>query len=1029
MNKEKYKRKKKKKEAHSKLDIQKLLNYMRLALFIAALVAVFYPPYLRGLYFETEALPTQIFVFLVLVLFWIYKFIKKDGVFLKTPVEYAAFGFVIAYFLSIFAAAGLRLAIEEWLKYCMYFAMFYMLSELTDNLWKRKLALWVITLSALGVCLLGIDGAAGLHLSNALNSLFTRLGSERQVFFGLFVANRINSTIQYPNTLAAYLMATLFISLGLAIVEKKPWLKIPAAASGFIMLITFIFTYSRGAYIIIPVAAALFLAVLPKDSRKGAIFHSLAVVLPLMVVINRLSPYFSGGEERKERIWLFILLGTALSAILELIAFFTVRYLEKIHSRVYIYSLALLASLAVIAAVIALQSHVPLHVDNSGIDAKNSVLTRKSIILKPGRDYKAVFEIDAAAGREGDGEGEENAGNAYRVSVSSANLQEVLTGRSKPVASSNGAVTKGFEENEISFSLPEDSRACYIDFRINPGFKATVRNARIIEAGTGKVAKNIVLKYKYLPESIVSRLEALWASRNFLSRVVFMLDALKIMKKNILIGAGGGAWSLLYFSHQSFLYWTTQAHNFPAQLGVECGIVGLGVLVFLIVSLFLTFIKSRPKIDRESGIIAGTALTAVFALLAHSAVDFDLSLGAVSLLLWECLALFNSYIKQHVHKPAAENASGQRGRHGAKLAKGVSSRHAAVFLIGLGATIGTLVLSIIFNTAAAYSSAAEKAAKKNEPGTAAQYYHKALSTDPFKPAYRFNYASTVLNGKNKITPAELAEVKTQMIKAEAYGRNDVNMLANLGVLYLNKLGDIEKGIELIERATMLRPLRPEEWGQMANACRAVAMNFFKKEDAKSALSYIDRALAMINKAKEINKGVIVPFTFDAKTQEILEQLSFIKNAGSELNKGKIVFNSMPDMDIDSNGVPDQWTPNDSAAVKIWHSEGAMNVESPPAEGGKAYNYYIQSRLLELLPGKSYRIEVETAGGTLPGNTPGIPFIVTAVTGKALTLTPQAEDNKYAAEILAPEKFDNKSVFLRIFVNGRYTFKSIRVFEK
>jgi len=165
--------------AHSNI----LLERFRLILLALLGLVIFYPPYLRGLYFETEQLPTEIFVFIVYLAFLIYKFIRQDKKFLKTPLEYVSLGFVLVYFISIFNAVGTREAIGEWLKYCMFFAVFIMLSELLNTYRSKIFALQMMVVSALGVSIIGIDGAAGGKLTAMLNSGFKALGTDKDVFF------------------------------------------------------------------------------------------------------------------------------------------------------------------------------------------------------------------------------------------------------------------------------------------------------------------------------------------------------------------------------------------------------------------------------------------------------------------------------------------------------------------------------------------------------------------------------------------------------------------------------------------------------------------------------------------------------------------------------------------------------------------------------------------------------------------------------------------------------------------------------
>ena len=224
------------------------LNKLKMVLLIGVLFVIFYAPYLRGLYFEPEQFLTQILLFSEFVLFWIYKLLTKDKLFLKTPIEYAAFGLTIIYLLSSFTAVSKRMAVSEFLKYAMYFAVFIMLSDLIRNDKERKIALWVMVVSAVGVCIIGIDSTAGSKIVSVLNSIFKAMNVNIE-FFGLFVSGRIHSTMQYPNAFSSYLLAVFFVSLSLAMTSNK-WIKSISSAISFILLVTFIFTISRGTYIL-----------------------------------------------------------------------------------------------------------------------------------------------------------------------------------------------------------------------------------------------------------------------------------------------------------------------------------------------------------------------------------------------------------------------------------------------------------------------------------------------------------------------------------------------------------------------------------------------------------------------------------------------------------------------------------------------------------------------------------------------------------------------------------------------------------
>ena len=235
-----------KKYETKKKQESKLAIHLEKIIFILLLIIMFYPVYLRGMYFENEQLWLEIFVFTLFAAFWVYRYLKKDETSLYTPIDYAAISLVAVYLLSLIAAVSLRLALLEWQKYCMYFAVFFMLSRLAYTHRRKMIALWVMLASGTGVCILGLDGAAGGTISKALNRFFSMLGADHDVFFGLYVNNRIHSTIQYPNALAGYLIMIFFIGMALIFLSKSIWLKALSGGILYLVVTVFIFTLSRG---------------------------------------------------------------------------------------------------------------------------------------------------------------------------------------------------------------------------------------------------------------------------------------------------------------------------------------------------------------------------------------------------------------------------------------------------------------------------------------------------------------------------------------------------------------------------------------------------------------------------------------------------------------------------------------------------------------------------------------------------------------------------------------------------------------
>jgi len=82
-----------------------------------------------------------------------------------------------------------------------------------------------------------------------------------------------------------------------------------------------------------------------------------------------------------------------------------------------------------------------------------------------------------------------------------------------------------------------------------------------------------------IPTSIVDKIKSIsFKDRNFVERLVFYKDGLKIFLKSPIFGYGGGTWVSLYFMYQSYLYFTTQSHNYFLQVLLDTGLFGFAIL-------------------------------------------------------------------------------------------------------------------------------------------------------------------------------------------------------------------------------------------------------------------------------------------------------------------------------------------------------------------------------------------------------------------------------------------------------------------
>ncbi|MDN5301112.1 MAG: hypothetical protein PWQ60_626 [Thermoanaerobacteraceae bacterium] len=362
-----------------------------------------------------------------------------------------------------------------------------------------------------------------------------------------------------------------------------------------------------------------------------------------------------------------------------------------------------------------------------------------------------------------------------------------------------------------------------------------------------------------IPQDLLERfsqisLETQTASERF----VFYKDAFKIIKEHPIFGIGGGGWSSVYFMYQSYLYWTTQTHNYIFQVWIEAGTVGLLSLIAVIVSLIYVFMKVyKTERHKDTRIIAVGAAISYFALLSHSFIDFDLSLASLSIFLWTLMGLINSF----------SQASIMPAKSPAKKAVCISLSPTLIMLCYI---LLAVLCTSLFN-GYLYGQKAVASVKTKDMVSARKYFESAAKYDPFMSSYKADLAS-VLNAMG-----EQQKSKPMLDRAMQFAENAVDLdpynskiLASAAKVCFAQ-GKIEKGLEYIDRSVKVQPLNPVNYQQKAQAYIVVADYYLKNKN-------IDEAKQLLNKIKQIpldvekiNKTVMKPVEINDETKKIIQQ--------------------------------------------------------------------------------------------------------------------------------------------------------------
>lgn len=278
-------------------------------------VLLFLAPYFRGLFFAPEQERALIFAAVFFWLACLWKWRNRDCSFLSHPMDYFVLAFPFIYLISALQAVNYGLAVDEVVKTTLYFVIYWIVSRLVRNEKDISNILHVIYFSAIGVALAGLATATGIiHINDG------------------FLERRIYSTFQYPNALASYLAAVIFIGLylwhrtgqpdseeiaggavlkGISKVLNINSIKNYLYAAGFFLLLTvFIGSKSKGAFIVFSVVFVLYMLGLPKGRRVPVFTNFLLAVIPSFISIW----FFLSAAVSKHMgtAWLWIFAGLAL---------------------------------------------------------------------------------------------------------------------------------------------------------------------------------------------------------------------------------------------------------------------------------------------------------------------------------------------------------------------------------------------------------------------------------------------------------------------------------------------------------------------------------------------------------------------------------------------------------------------------------------------------------------------------------------------------------------------------------------------
>ncbi len=248
-------------------------------------------PFFRGLFFDEELVVAHMYTAVVAGL---YFYLRPERVrFSRNIMDYAGVGLIIAYILSSFGALVPRDAVGEVFKVLNYFLVFWLVAQTAKTLADMQKVVVALFAAGVGVAIAGLGTAFGTFWFN-----------------GGYVSGLINSTIQYHNAVAIYLVAAGILGMYLTAALNNMWARVLVAGGTYVLFLTAFGAGSRGAMLVTPVALLLLFIGLPRVDKEKFFYNALAVLIPFVLTAKSVLTF---GVKSEGFYWGMLLLGLLLT--------------------------------------------------------------------------------------------------------------------------------------------------------------------------------------------------------------------------------------------------------------------------------------------------------------------------------------------------------------------------------------------------------------------------------------------------------------------------------------------------------------------------------------------------------------------------------------------------------------------------------------------------------------------------------------------------------------------------------------------
>lgn len=761
-------------------------------------------PFYRGLFFRVNYIPAVIFISIIFTAYMIYKFRDKSCKVLDTYIDISVILIPVAYLISFFFAVNAKDALDLLLLYCSYFMLYKITSDLSGRNEKYKnIFINIIIASTFIVSLASI-----LHIAGILE------------IKGALLDKRLNGPYQYPNTNASVLGVGIILALNKLINESDAKAITIYQIALTSLVPTFIFTLSRGGYLVLTGVLLLNFFLIKTRAKLKFILGFLVAFLSGSMLIYK---FYTLPEESLSDVWTYYLISVIAGGLITYIIYsFKSRLKLKFTDKSI--NIALITVVVVFAGaagfVFSVKEPIEYRVEHQASEKnswKNAVINLYE--LEPNSKYTVEFEVKASV----------ESPNSYGIKIlsyDSANKSTEIFNHFEPASSE-------FTKKSFNFTTQQDTNRVAILLYNYESNSYTIYKNVLIKDSNGIAVKRME-QLKFVPAAIANRLADInLETRSVSLRTYFTKDGLKIIKDYPLIGAGGGAWKNLYRQYQSIPYNTTEVHNFYVQYGTEVGIIGIGALIALLVLIVISMVKSIKVRSQYLYVYLAAML-----LLLHSSIDFNLSLVAVSYILWMLIGIINSEKNTPLIKKSTQKY--------------------------IGALIPVLSFAVIIISSSIYygmklgAQGALTAKEGKDINKAIELYEKASTFDRYSAVYRIDLAQIMNNQLRKTKNRKYLDGFLEQVsfirKYEPYNHEYTPTICSM---YL-AIGMLNEASNLADVKLKDEPLLLQSYMVKIDVNYEIASYYLKNEKVEEAIPYLEKVIKAKDELDVVNANLKEP---------------------------------------------------------------------------------------------------------------------------------------------------------------------------